>query len=377
MVEPDVDRATRQHLAVGTGVDQVGRRLEDAEDSPPARDGVLRLGEDLGAHLHRADEQRDQEREGQHATRGHVGGEAEQDADDDDARVGEAGRETAQRERRDGVGLGVGVGPLPVDDRVVDAGLGAVLDAVRAHDGGTHDRLGDRAEQDPHLVADDGVGRGELLLEPADREEQRGEGQPDHRGELPAVEQHQDRRDQHLADAHDEDQSAEDEELADLVDVGGHPRHQGAATLGVLRQQRQVVDVAERLGAERGKAALGGGEEPLRHEVGREAGDQDREGRCHTHPDDESDPWPIGAVEAAVEGLLDGDGHHDLAAGGDDRQDQGPAQPFAQLGRVLHAEPDRLHGGDVLAGVHPGARQGLHDSGELTRGPCGLSDGGA
>ena len=273
--------------------------------------------------------------------------------------VGEAGRETAQRERRDGVGLGVGVGPLPVDDRVVDAGLGAVLDAVRAHDGGTHDRLGDRAEQDPHLVADDGVGRGELLLEPADREEQRGEGQPDHRGELPAVEQHQDRRDQHLADAHDEDQSAEDEELADLVDVGGHPRHQGAATLGVLRQQRQVVDVAERLGAERGEAALGRGEEPLRHEVGREAGDQDREGRCHTHPDDESDPWPIGAVEAAVEGLLDGDGHHDLAAGGDDRQDQGPAQPLAQLGRVLHAEPDGLHGGDVLAGVHPGARQGL------------------
>ena len=42
----------------GPGVDQVGRGVEDADHPAPAGDGVLGVGEDLGAHLHRADEQR-------------------------------------------------------------------------------------------------------------------------------------------------------------------------------------------------------------------------------------------------------------------------------------------------------------------------------
>ena len=73
VVEADVDRAARQHLAVGARVDQVGRGLEDADDPAPAGDGVLGVGEDLGAHLHRADEQRHEEGEGQHGAGGHVG----------------------------------------------------------------------------------------------------------------------------------------------------------------------------------------------------------------------------------------------------------------------------------------------------------------
>ena len=268
-VEAHVDRAARQRLAVGAGVDQVGRGLEDAEDATPAGDGVLRVGEDLGAHLDRADEQGDEEREGEHPSRGHVAGEAEQHADDDHAGVGQAGREAAEGERGDGVGLGVGVGVLPVLDRGVDAGLGAVLDAVGADHRGADDRLGDRAEQHADLVAYDGVGGRELLLEPADRQEERREAEPHDRGELPAVDQHQHGRDEHLPDADDEDQATEDEELAHLVDVGGDARDQGATALGVLREQRQVVDVAEGLGAQRGQTVLGGGEEPARHGVGR------------------------------------------------------------------------------------------------------------
>ena len=72
------------------------------------------------------------------------------------------------------------------------------------------------------LVAYDGVGGRQLLLEPPDREEQRGERQPDHQRELPAVDDHHDGRDQDLPDADDEQQAAEHQELADLVDVAGH-----------------------------------------------------------------------------------------------------------------------------------------------------------
>ena len=248
----------------------------------------------------------------------------------------------------------MGVGVLPVLDGGVDARLGAVLDAVGADDGGADDRLGDGAEQHADLVAYDGVGGRQLLLEPADREEQRGERQPDHQRELPAVEDHQHGRDQHLADADDEDQAAEDEELADLVDVAGHAGDQCAAALGVLGQQREVVHVAERLGAQRRETALGGGEEPAGHQVGRAARHGDREGGEHPHPDDVVEARTAGAVEPAVEGLLDRDRDDDLAARGDHGVEQGEPEALAQLGRVLHAEAEGRHGADVLAGVHPG-----------------------
>ena len=201
--------------------------------------------------------------------------------DDQHAGVGEAGREATEGERDHRELLGLDAGRLELVDRGVDALLGAVLDGVGADHLGADDRLGDRREQHPDLAAYDGVGRGQLALEPADREEQRRERHPDDERELPAVEHHHHGGDQHLADADDEDQAAEHEELADLVDVGGHPRDQRPAALGVLGQQRQVVDVAERLDPERGQAPLGGAEQPARHQVGRHAGDHDGEGGEH------------------------------------------------------------------------------------------------
>ncbi len=57
-----------------------------------------------------------------------------------------------------------------------------------------------------------------------------------------------------LADADDHHDPGELQELRDLVDVGGHPRHQHAPTLGVLGQHRQVVHVPERIDAQLGKA---------------------------------------------------------------------------------------------------------------------------
>ena len=117
---------------------------------------------------------------------------------------------------------------------------------------------------------------------------------------------------------------AEDQELADLVDVAGDAGDQGAAALGVLGQQRQVVDVAERLDAQRGQAALGGGEQAGGHQVRREAGHRDRQPRppgpsSHGEPD-------VGAavaVEPVVEGLLHRDRHDDLADRGEHGQERG------------------------------------------------------
>ena len=223
---------------------------------------------------------------------------------------------------------------------LVDAGLGAVLDGVGADHRGADDRLGDRGQHHADLAADDAVGVGQLALEVAQRQEQRREADPHDERELPAVEQHHHRRDQHLADADDEEEAAEDQELADLVDVAGHPGDQRAAALGVLGEQRQVVDVPERLDPQRGQAALGGGEQPRGHEVGRAAGHRDRDGGEHAHQRREGDVGAAGAVEAAVEGLLDGDRDDDLADRGDHRQQQRAPSPSLSSG--LTSMPRRI-----------------------------------
>ena len=150
--------------------------------------------------------------------------------------------------------------------------------AYDADDRRADDRLGDRGQHDADLAADDAVRRGQLALEVAQREEQRREADPDHDRQLPGVDQHHHGRDQHLADADDEDQAAEDQELADLVDVAGDPGDQRAAALGVLGEQRQVVHVPERLDPQGRQAALGGGEQPAGHQVRRDAGHHDRDG---------------------------------------------------------------------------------------------------
>ena len=140
------------------------------------------------------------------------------------------------------------------------------------------------------------------------------------------------RRDHHLADADDEDQPAEDEELADLVDVARDPGDQRAAALGVLGEQREVVDVPERLDPQRGEAALGGAEQPAGHQVRREAGQRDRQRGHQPHRHDEPDVGAALVAQAVVEGLLDGDRDDDLAERRDHREEQGDADALDQLG---------------------------------------------
>ena len=90
---------------------------------------------------------------------------AEQDADHDDAGVGQAGDDLAGRERQGDQRLGPRRGrPVPVD-RAVDAPAGALLDAVRPDGRRADDGLGDRAEQVAHALAHGAVRRGDALLE--------------------------------------------------------------------------------------------------------------------------------------------------------------------------------------------------------------------
>ena len=146
------------------------------------------------------------------------------------------------------------------------------------------------------------------------------------------------------SDADHEEDAAEDQELADLVDVGGDPGDQGAAALGVLGEDRQVVDVTERLDPQRGEAGLGGGEEAAGHEVRRDAGDHDRERGHQSHLEHELDVGTVGAVEPAVEGLLHDDRDDDLADGGEHREREG-----ARRGRRGARARPRRRGGSCRA----------------------------
>ena len=230
------------------------------------------------------------------------------------------------------------------------------LDGVGADDRRADDRLGDRGQHHADLAADDAVGLGELALEVAQRDEERCEADPDHDRELPAVEDHHDGRDQHLAGADDEEQAAEDQELADLVDVAGHPGDEHATALGVLGEDREVVHVAERLDPQRRQPALGRGEQPLGHEERRQAGHaRSPPAATSAHEHGERDVRAVRPVEAAVEGLLDDDRHDDLADRGDDREGQRAAEALLELRADLDAAADGVEGGDVLAGVHRGA----------------------
>ena len=342
VAEVDVERPRRQVGAVRPGVVEVGRGVEDADHAAPAGDGVLGVGQHLGAHLYRTHEQRHQEREREHLAGGDQAVEPELDADHDHAGVGQARRDAAQRERERGQPLGAGAGLLVAGDRLVDPDLGAVLDRVGADDGGAHDGLGDRGEHDADLAAHHAVGRGELALEVAEGEEQRQEAHPDHDRELPAVEEHHARGHHDLADADDPDDAAEHQELRDLVDVAGDARDQRAAALGALRQQREVVHVPERLDPQRGEATLGGGEQPRSHQVRRDAGDHDRDRGQHGHLHHEADvdaAGAVAAVEAAVERLLHRDRHDHPPGRAQEREQQGDGQPLAEL-RASSGSPD-------------------------------------
>ena len=303
---------------------------------------------------------------------------AEPDADDQHAGVGQAGGDAAERERERGEALGPRRCRLVGGDGRVDALLGPRLDRVGAHHRGTDHGLGDGGEQRADLASYGRVGGRQLALEVAQAEEERREADPHDQRQLPAVDHHQHGRDQDLADADDEQQTAEHQELTDLVDVTGHAGHQRAAALGVLGQQRQVVDVAERLDPQGGEAALGGGEQARRHGVRRPAGQDDRGGGRDRQPGGEGRVRPVGPAQAAVDRLLHGDGYDDLADRRDDGERQRLADAVDQLGRVPDAAADRLPGADVLAGLHlraggPGRGHGAHGAATSSGSPSAWS----
>ena len=244
--------------------------------------------------------------------------------------------------------------------------LGALLDRVGPDGGRADDRLRDGAQHHADLLADDAVGRGEPALEEAQGQEQRQEADPDHDRQLPAVVGHHQRGDHDLAERHDRDDAAEDQELRDLVDVAGDPGDQRAAALGVLGQQRQVVDVPERLDPQGGQAALGAGEQPVGHLVRRQAGHDHGDRGDHHHRRGVGDVGATGGVHALVEGLLHGDRHDDPADGREHRERQRPADAVLQLRGQLDAAGDRAHRAHRLAGVHAGAGPGAGGAGHGT-----------
>ena len=126
-----------------------------------------------------------------------------------------------------------------------------------------------------------------------------------------AVDDHEDRRERDLRDVDHEHQAAELDEHRDRVDVGRDPRDERAAPLGVLRQHRQVVDVAERLEPQRCQPALRGAEEPYVDEVGREGRDDDPDERERDVAHDDLDVRAACREDALVGDALDDEGHED------------------------------------------------------------------
>ena len=125
----------------------------------------------------------------------------------------------------------------------------AVLDAVGADRLGADDSLGDGTEHVADPLAHLGVAAADdswnvrMMRKSGTKQTQH--DQAEHR----AVDEHEDRRERDLGDVDHEHQAAELHEHRDRVDVGRDPRDERAAPLRVLRQHRQVMDVAERLAA--------------------------------------------------------------------------------------------------------------------------------
>src|SRR5680860_1927669 len=71
-----------------------------------------------------------------------------------------------------------------------DARVGALLDAVGPDDRRSHDALRDRGEHLADAKAHTVVSQGQAPLEPAQHQQDGGEGQHHHQGQLPAVERH-------------------------------------------------------------------------------------------------------------------------------------------------------------------------------------------
>ncbi len=356
MLERDVERPVGQRRSRWAGIGYVGGGVEQPDDPTPGRNRVLRLGEHLGRHLHRPHQQRDQERESHHGADAQLAGDAEPHPDHDHTRAGQSTGHARGGERHRDQPLGLDLTAVVGVDRPIDPRLGTRLDRVRLDHGRAHDRLSDDgkhvADAAPHPPV---RGRHPPHHQPQSHQ-QRYEADPDDHGQLPGVEQHHDRRDDHLPDADHEQDPGELEEQRHLVDVAGDSRHQGAATFAALGQHRQVVHVPEGADPQVGQPVLAGDEEPDLHQVAGTGGQGHHHGRRHCREQhralvDVSDQAPVDA-------LLHDDGRDRAADGGHQREQHGAAQTLAQPRRQGQAAPERLGRAGLLSGAHGGNRVG-------------------
>ena len=269
VVEVDGHRATRQVNALVAGVGDIGRGVDDLDDSAPSGDGILEFVEVLRRHLHRLGEQADQEQEGQQLPQRHPAAGRQRRADDKDDGQGDPGDKLPGRKGDGGANVRLGGRPPVLLDRDPDPLGGAILHPEAADRRGPDDALGHRSQQVTDALAHLAVGEAERALQSAHDDEQRDEASPGHGREDWAVVRHQRGRQQDLAEGDQQDDAAELHELADGVDVGGDARDHRAATLRTLSQHRQVAQVPEGGDAQGGQARLRGPEQAHIEQVGR------------------------------------------------------------------------------------------------------------
>jgi hypothetical protein len=186
--------------------------------------------------------------------------------------------------------------------------------------------LGHDGEQRAHPPADLAVRGREALLERPDHQDGRHErGVHDHR-QLPGVDGHDQRGDDDLAGADEQDHAAPLQELGDLVDVARDPGDQRPSAFGLLVQHGQVVHVPERAGAYAGERRLADREQPAHHQVAARGRGHEDHGGDHDDHEDHAEVRSVGALQPAVDALLHGDGHGDAAGHGDHGEGQRAGQ---------------------------------------------------
>ena len=289
------------------------------------------------------DEQRHQKDEGDHVAQGHAPPTAEHRAESDNG--GHRRRTEEVRHREDGghVFRASHLRLVSTLDGLLQLPVRPVLQAVGAHHRGPHEALRDGgqrfADPRPHLV----VRRQHASLHESQDHEQREDGQQRQQGELPRVDEHHQAGSEHQGGARDPRDPAPFQELAERVDVRGHPRHECPSLLGGLFGDRQPVDMGEGTHPERRQSGLAG---PDQSAVGRPPGEvheYDQDGGDHAGRVHEPRPESLRTDQAAVEDLLDEDGDEHPDGGEGHGQANRVAEAGAQLGRLAEPAAEQGH----------------------------------